>query len=538
MNGTRPAPGHPEDLETVIRNGDVADVATGVLVKRDVGIAGDRIVALAEPGRLVGERVVDALGCVVSPGFIDIHSHSDTFPLIDPSARSKLCDGVTTEIAGNCGFSPFPVKGEERKQEELESGHYGLVVDWTSAEDFFDRAERVGTAINRGYLVGHGRVRAVVMGHENRPPTEQELAGMREEVASALKAGALGLSSGLAYSPGCFSHAEELTALCRTVAEHGGFYSTHMRSESGSLEDGVEEALVVAGDSGVRLQISHVKTSGQRNWKKICWLKERLFRAKDAGLDVACDRYPYIAGSTGLHFVLPNWAKEGGPEAELKRLTDPAMRRKVVDAVAADYPDPTSWQRIVVSCVPGAANKCYEGKSVAEIARLMNADPINAIFNLLTAEKLNVDAIIFSMCEENLREILTWPFVAIGSDASFRCPDGPLSEGKPHPRAYGTFSRVLRKYVREEGLLGLPEALRKMTLLPAQRAGLVQRGAVREGWFADLVVFDPCAIEDRATFEEPHQFSRGIKYVFVNGKMAIDDGVPLGGLHGSILRRK
>jgi N-acyl-D-amino-acid deacylase len=214
------------------------------------------------------------------------------------------------------------------------------------------------------------------------------------------------------------------------------------------------------------------------------------------------------------------------------------MRRKVVDAVAADYPDPTSWQRIVVSCVPGAANKCYEGKSVAEIARLMNADPINAIFNLLTAEKLNVDAIIFSMCEENLREILTWPFVAIGSDASFRCPDGPLSEGKPHPRAYGTFSRVLRKYVREEGLLGLPEALRKMTLLPAQRAGLVQRGAVREGWFADLVVFDPCAIEDRATFEEPHQFSRGIKYVFVNGKMAIDDGVPLGGLHGSILRRK
>ena len=537
MSVTRPSQISAGIVGTVIRNGDVADVASGVLVKRDVGIAGDRIVALAEPGRLAGERVVDASGCVVSPGFVDIHSHSDTFPLIDPSARSKLCDGVTTEIAGNCGFSPFPARGPERKQEQREADRHGLVVDWANAQEFFERAERAGSAINRGYLVGHGRVRAVVMGYENRPPTAQELAAMRAEVASALEAGALGLSSGLAYAPGCFCGADELTALCRVVAEHGGLYSTHMRSEGDGLEKAVEEALTVGKTSGARLQISHVKTTGQRNWGKISWLKDRLFRAREEGVDVTCDRYPYIAGSTGLHFVLPDWAKEGGPEAELKRLTDPSMRKKVAEAVAANYPDPASWQRIVVSCVPGAANKRYEGKCVAEIARLSGSDPISAVFDLLTAEKLDVDAIIFSMCEENLREILTWPFVAIGSDASFRCPEGPLSEGKPHPRAYGTFSRVLRRYVREQGVLGLVEALRKMTLLPAQRAGLARRGAIEKGWFADIVVFDPAAVEDRATFEDPHQCSKGIEYVFVNGKMAVNQGVPLGGLHGAILRR-
>jgi len=524
-------------IETLIRNGDVLDVPGGALVKKDVGITGDQIVAVAEPGSLSAERVIDAAGCVVSPGFIDIHSHSDTFSLIDPSARSKLCDGVTTEIAGNCGFSPFPLRGEERRQEQRESGHFGLAVDWASAQEFFERAERVGTAINRAYLVGHGKLRATVMGYANRSPTAEELAAMCDEVERAMDAGAFGLSSGLAYAPGCFCAADELIALCRVVAERGGCYSTHMRSESEGLENAVEETLGVAKASGVRLQISHVKTSGHRNWPKIAWLKERLFRARAEGLDVTCDRYPYIAGSTGLHFVLPNWAKEGGPGAELGRLADPAMRRKVADAVAADFPEPASWQRIMVSWAPGAANKRFEGKTIAEIATVLNRDPINTVFDLLTEERLNVDAIIFSMCEENLREILAWPFVAIGSDACFRCPDGPLSEGKPHPRAYGTFSRVLRRYVIEQKVLSLPEALRKMTLLPAQRAGLDRRGAIKEGWYADLVVFDPRLIEDRATFENPHQYSQGIKYVLVNGRMALSDGVPVGSLNGRILRK-
>lgn len=524
-------------VDLVIQNGDVADVNQGVLVKRDVGIAGERIVAVAERGRLRGSREVDAAGCVVSPGFVDIHSHSDTFPLIDPSARSKVCDGVTTEVAGNCGSSPFPLRGKERDQEQAQSNRYGLRIDWEDADGFFERAERVGTAINRAYLVGHGTVRGVVIGHENRPPGQQELEEMKAEVSRAMKAGAVGLSSGLIYAPGCYAGPEEVTALCRTVADLGGFYSTHLRSEGDALEAAVEEALKVAAESGVRLQLSHVKTAGKRNWGKIAWLKERLFRAKDKGLDFACDRYPYIAGSTGLHVVLPDWAKEGGHEAELKRLTDPATRKKVAEAVAADYADPASWDRIVVSCVASARNRQYEGKRVAEIAEMMGCDPVSAVFELLTAERLEVDAIIFSMCEENLREILNWPFVAVGSDASVRCPDGPLSQGKPHPRAYGTFARVLGRYVREARALPLLEALKKMTVLPARQAGLRDRGELREGCFADIVIFDPLTVADQATFEQPHQCSKGIRYVFVNGRTAVREGVPTGGLHGRLLRR-
>jgi N-acyl-D-amino-acid deacylase len=353
-----------------------------------------------------------------------------------------------------------------------------------------------------------------------------------------MEAGAFGLSSGLIYPPGCFSKAEEITELCRSVAERSGLYSTHMRSESDDLETAVEEALHVAAESHVRLQISHIKTSGRRNWGKIAWLKERLTQAKDQGLDFACDRYPYTAASTGLHFVLPDWAKEGGAQAERERLTSPPIRKDIADAVASKYTDPGTWQRIVVSFVPSAGNKPYEGKSISDVAQLMGCDPITAVFNLLVAENLNVDAIIFSMCEENLREILTWPFVAIGSDAAFRCTDGPLSEGKPHPRAYGTFSRILARYVAKEHVLTLPEAIRRMTLLPAQRVGLPERGAIKKGWHADLVVFDPAAIEDRATYEQPHQYSTGIRYVLVNGKIALRDGVPSGGLHGRILRKR
>lgn len=525
-------------VDLVIRHGQVADVSRGLLLNKDVGITGDRIVALAEPGQLVGRDVLDATGCVVSPGFVDIHSHSDTYPLVDPSSYSKLCDGVTTEIAGNCGSSPFPLRGEDRRQEREQSSRYGLHIDWTDAHEFFERAERVGTAINRAYLVGHGTLRGAVMGHNNRQPTPQELNQMRQELVRAMEAGALGLSSGLAYAPGCFAGTEELSALCRTVAEMGGFYSTHMRSEGDGLEAAVEEALTVARTSGVPLQISHLKTYGERNWPKITWLKERLFRARAEGIDVTCDRYPYIAGSTGLHFLIPKWVKDGGPTAELARLTDAATRKKIAAEIRATYSDEAYWQRIVIAFTPSPANKFCEGKNLAQIAQLTGKDPLTVVFDLLISEKLNVDTIVFSMCEENLREILTWPFVAIASDASFRSPTGPLSEGKPHPRAYGTFSRVLCRYVVQQGILPLVEALRKMTLLPAERARLKDRGQIKEGWFADIVIFNPQEIQDRATYEEPHQCSRGIKYVVVNGRIALRDSVPTGGLHGRILRRR
>lgn len=522
--------------DLVIEHGTLADGAGSPCVPANLGIRDGRIAAVTkEP--LKAEKTIDASGCVVAPGFVDIHSHSDCYPLVSPFAESKLHDGVTTEIAGNCGDSPFPMGGRSLLQEQEYFGRFGLKIDWTDITEYLDRARRKGTAINRAFLVGHGSIRSAVMDCVDRPPTPEELHRMKDHVRRAMEHGALGMSTGLIYPPGCYAKSDEIVELCKVVAEYGGLYASHIRSEGDRLEEAIEEAFDISHRSGARLQISHLKVAGETNWPKIKWLKERLAAACERGDNFACDRYPYIASSTGLETVLPDWACQGGMEDEIRRLTDPETRARIVAEIAKATPNAGRWERIRIAYVPSEDLRRWEGKSVAELAREQGKDPIQAALDLLIAARGQVSVVIFSMAEENLREILSWPFVAIGSDAGFRSETGPLHVGRPHPRTYGTFSRVLGRYVREEKVLSLEQAIHKMTLLPAARAGLRERGALRPGWHADVVVFDPDAIADRATFDAPHQYSTGIRYVIVNGKPALADGALSEGLHGEILTK-
>ena len=524
----------PFDL--VLQGGLLVDGSGAPPRPAHVGIRGGRVEAVSDSA-LPADGVIDASGCVVAPGFVDIHSHSDCYPLISPRAESKIQDGVTTEIVGNCGVSPFPMGGRFLSQEREYFSRMGLEIDWSDIEEYFERAEAAGTAINRGFLVGHGSVRSAVMDYAARAPSDDEFEAMKAHVRRAMDRGALGLSTGLIYTPGCYAEQDEISALCEVVAEYDGFYATHIRSEGEQLESAVDEALSVAQSSGARLQISHLKVAGEVNWGKIEWLKQRLTDAREAGIDFACDRYPYTASSTGLETVLPEWACQGGIDEELARLEDPDTRQKIRSEIAESRRGADRWQRIVIAYIPVEDLHRFEGKTVQDVADDQGKDPIDAALDMLLAARGQVSVVIFSMAEENLREILSWPFVAIGSDAAFRAPEGPLSGGKPHPRAYGTFARVLGHYVREEGVLSLEQAVHKMTLLPAQRAGLQERGALRPGWHADVVVFDPEQIADAATFEAPHQYSRGIRYVIVNGHVALNNGALSESLHGEILRR-
>jgi len=476
-------------------------------------------------------RVIDAANCIVCPGFIDIHAHSGFFSLIEPSAESKVFDGVTTEVCGQCGSSPFPLRGPllARRREGFAS--FGLDIDWSDAAGFLQRARAAGSAINRAILVGHGTVRACVMGFDDRAPTEAERRIMVHEVERALDAGVFGISTGLAYPPGCFARRDELAAVCRPVAAAGRVHSTHIRDEGDELEDSLAEVLDVTRDSGCKLQIAHIKAAGEKNWHKVEAVRETLDRAKADGLDVACDRYPYTACSTDLDAVLPPDVHAGGLGAELERLRDPATRRRLLDYVLETRGDGI-WDQIVLSTFHRDSRNALAGKSVAQAAREAGQPPFNFVCDLLIAEETRVGIVLFNMSEDNLREIIRWPDVMIGSDAAFRTTRGRLAEGKPHPRAFGTFARVLGRYCREERLLSWEETIAKMTDLPARRIGLDKRGRVVPGWHADLVVFDPSTVRDCATYDEPHRHSSGIRHVFVNGQLAIDNGAYTGAQNG------
>jgi len=521
---------------TILKGGTIIDGSGREPFRADLRIRGRKIDLIGDIPPDGGE-VLDVTGLVVAPGFIDIHSHSDCFPLAAPRCESKLLDGVTTDVSGNCGSSPFPLRGEFRSKLSRELAEFGIAVDWDDIEGYFDRIRSNGIAVNLAILAGHGAIRASVMGYEGRPPDAQEMAAMKRELRRALEAGAFGMSTGLIYPPGCYADSDEIAELCRVVKDFNGMYATHMRSEADKLEDAVLEALDVARRSGVRLQISHLKVAGRANWGKIQWLLDTLRAARDEGIDLACDRYPYTASSTGLDVILPDWACEGGVEAEIGRLKDPAERRRIITEIEPHSTQSGRWSNIVISYTPSEANRQWEGRSVADIARAQGKPPVEAALDLIVEERANVSVVIFSMCELNLRAILGLPFVAVGSDAAVRCARGALGAGKPHPRAYGTFARVLGRYAREEELFPLTEAIRKMTSLPAARLGLEQRGLLKKDWYADIVVFDPERVKDNATYADPHRYSSGIRFVFVNGVMAAENGKATGRLAGEVLRR-
>ncbi|MDP2983250.1 MAG: D-aminoacylase [Candidatus Latescibacter sp.] len=528
-----------KEYDLLITGGVVYDGTGSPGREMDVAVKGDRIVKIAR--KISKDRaldVIEAAGMAVAPGFIDPHTHTDVHLLANPKGESKIHQGVTTEIGGNCGFSHFPLS--DRSYEETKKNidrEFSVEVTWRDMKGFMARLEQGGTALNFGTLLGQGKLRDFAMGPNDRPPAPAELEKMKAVVREYIQAGALGLSTGLIYVPGSFAKADEITELCREAAKLGGVYATHMRSEEEGVLDAIDETLTTARDSGVNLEIAHLKANYPRNWSKIDQMLPVLEKAAREGIPLQADRYPYIASATGLDSFFPQWAREGTTADFMARLRDKSLDGKLRQALKEKEARAGAWDKVVISSVLLDKNRSLEGKNILQASAEAKKSPYNFMRDLLLEEENHVSMVHFGMCEENLKRFLAHPLVIVGSDGCAAAPYGVLGKGKPHPRFYGTFPRVLGKYVREEKVLTLPEAVKKMTSLAALKFGLAQRGKIAEGYFADLVVFNPDMVIDKATFENPHQYPEGIPHVVVNGQRVINNGEHTGKLPGKILRK-
>jgi N-acyl-D-amino-acid deacylase len=526
-------------LDILIKNGVVADGTGKPAFRADVGVAKGRIAVMAENVEQEATHVIEAQGLHVAPGFIDPHTHSDLTLLVDPRAESKIRQGVTTEVIGNCGFSCAPLQGASVKEVEADAKPLGLDVTWRSMGQYLDRMRSPGTALNVVALIGHNTVRGSVLGYDDVQPAPEQQAEMERLVAEAMEQGARGFSTGLFYPPGIYAHIEEVIGLAQVAARHDGTYATHIRSESDTLLEAVAEAVEIGEQAEAQVEIAHLKLAGYRNWAGVDRLVSALEKGLARGVRLGCDQYPYHASSTWLAALLPYWAQAGGAKAVAERLTDPEMRarlRKDWQENRADWEDRggmRDWSDIVVSQCD--ARPEVLGKSIAEIAKAEGQDPLETIFDLIVLSEGQVGGVWFDQSEDNVRTLMRHPMVVVGSDGSSLSPQGVLGQSKPHPRSYGTFPRVLGRYVREEKVLSLEEAVKKMTSVTAQRFGLADRGVVREGAWADLVLFDADTVADRATFTDPHQYPTGIPCVVVNGKIVIHHGDHTGVLAGQVL---
>ena len=525
----------------VLRGGDVADGTGAPPARADVLVEAGRVAAVGEVAAPPGAEELDVVGKVVAPGFIDIHTHCDFTLHRWPRADSMVRQGVTTVVVGNCGHSTFPVGDGERR--ELLKAYSNFLADdlgwtWTDAAGFARVLGSLPLAPNVALQVGHGTARVAAMGFDDRAPTDAELEAMRASVADAMEAGAFGLSTGLIYPPGTYATTDEIVALAEVAAAHGGFYSTHMRNEGPAVLDSIAETIEVAERAGIPVEISHHKVLGRRNWGLTEKTLALIDDARSRGLDVTADQYPYEASATTMTALLPTWAVEGGTERMRARLADAAdrarIRREVLDGPGGNRPkrdfEPDT---VLVASVP-SEDPALVGATLVEIARARGLEPVDAMLDLLAEHGGGVEVVIFAIGEEDIRRVMSHPAVAVASDGWTLNPE---AGGCPHPRSYGTFARVLGHYVREEHHLSLGEAVRKMTSLPAARLGLADRGRIGAGAWADLVVFDPATVAERATFTDPHRYCSGVSHVFVNGEHVIDDGEDTGAASGRVLRR-
>ena len=525
--------------DLVITDALVYDGTGGRPFEADIGLAGDTIQTVGRIRGSRGKAVVEAKGLAVSPGFIDVHDHTDVSLIVNPKAESVIHQGITTLVSGNCGGSVFPIPDSTFEEDRARAkAVYGLDLDWRDMPGFFARLEQKGIAVNYSTLVGHGSIRGAVVGFNDRPPSPEELEKMKSLVEEHIRGGAFGLSSGLPYTPGCFARPEELTELCRVVGRFGGMYATHMRNEDEGILESLDEAIGAVRDSGARLQIAHLKIGGYRNWSKADATLAKIDQAKQQGIDIYCDRYSYIASSTGLSSYFPFWALEGKTEDFLRRLQDPALEAKLRAHLATVEDRLGSWDKVLISEVYLDKNMPLLGKNILEAAGEAGKPPYDFIRDLLIEEKAMVGRIAFFGSEDVLKKFLAHPLVGVGCDGSALAPYGPLSKGKPHPRNYGTFPRALGKYVREEKVIPLEEMIKKMTAIPAARFGFEKRGRLEPGFRADLVVFDPDRIADRATWVDPHQYPVGVEFVIVNGQVVVEHNEHTGRLPGVILRKK
>jgi N-acyl-D-amino-acid deacylase len=463
-------------------------------------------------------QLIDCTGLIMAPGFIDAHTHSDISLLAGPGADTHIAQGVTTNICGSCGSSHFPALNQRLERTQELCRQYGVECNWQDLPGYLKALDNCPSAINRALQIGHGAVRGSVIGYADRPPSEDELEAMCAEVRRAMELGCLGLSSGLIYPPGFYAKTDELVALARVVAEFDGVYSSHLRSEGANLEEATEEFLQVGRQSGVALQFSHLKVSGQNYWDKIDALLESLEKARSDGQQLAADRYPYTAGETSLDSLLPKWSFEGGNDKLLERLKDRSTRARLTRELKEVMADSDMWDRVIVGSVGSNSMRDLQGKSLAEIAAEKNVPAIDAYFDILIEDSLETDAMFHRLSEEHLERILKLPWVMIGSDSSAREASGPSAASHPHPRGCGTFPRVLARYVRDKKLLSLPEAIRKMTSLPAETFRLQRRGLIKVNYFADLVAFSEEEFCDQATYRNPKKLAAGMRHVFVNGR--------------------
>ncbi|HPI72106.1 MAG TPA: D-aminoacylase [bacterium] len=525
-----------KEFDLLIVHGLVYDGLGNEPAVTDIGVRGNRIAAVGDLSRRSCHQRIDAAGMAVTPGFIDVHTHSDVALLANPNAESKIRQGVTTEICGNCGDSPYPLD-EVRSRETIEAlqRQYELEVNWRDLSGYFDRVEKNGVCLNVAVLVGHSSLREAVMGPDDRPPSEKEMGAMRAILREYLGMGALGLSTGLEYKPGMYAETGELIELCNEVAHQGAVYATHMRNEDLRVEEALDEALAIGAAAGCRVQISHFKACQKRNWHKTPRLLRAVDQARRNGLEVCCDRYPYTAYSTSLKLLFPIWSRAGGDEDLAARLSREQDWLKIRAFVQDKIEALGSWESVLITRVSNPERKECEGQTVARLAG--DGDPYEYVRRLMIDAKGNVSMCGFAMSEEDTAAVLAYNHTMVGSDGDSLAPYGVLSRGMPHPRSYGSFPRYLGYYVREKKILPLTEAIRRITSLPCSHFSIADRGVVQEGMFADLVIFDPQTVIDQAAFTAPHQYPKGISHVVVNGRTVIHNARHSGEKAGRILRR-
>jgi len=531
LPAVQPAPA----CDLLLTGGRVVDGTGAAWFAADVCVTGDRVTALRAPGDTrdapSARRRIDATGLVIAPGFIDMLGQSEYWVLRDSRVASKVMQGITTELTGEASFTSVGHPGARRLHPFSAMFDKEEVPGWDNLAGYLRVLDRQPATINLGTFISAGGVRDAVIGREDRAATAAELNEMEAQVAEAMEAGAFGVSTSLQYVPDRFARTEELIALARVAGRFGGSYITHQRSEADAIDESLDEVFRIAREAGVPATIHHLKTAYKQNWGRMPAVLQRIERARAEGLDIAADQYPYIAGSNPLDASLPVWAREGGRDAMVKRLQDPATRAKIKAEVLQPS---TAWENqylgsggaagILVSSVGRAALKKYQGRTLDDIAKAEQKDPLDVLMDLIAQDDTTGSGIMFFMNEDDLRAALKHPLVMLGTDSGGMAIDsGPPTAGV-HPRAWGSAARILGKYVREERLLSLEEAIRKMTSLPAQRMRLWDRGIVRPGALADLVVFDPATIRDRATFENPRQYAEGVRYVAVNGQLVVDGG--------------
>jgi N-acyl-D-amino-acid deacylase len=527
-------------FDIIIKGGTVYDGSGRPPRRADVGIKGDRIAAVGNLSRGSAAQIIDATDQAVAPGFINMLSHSESSLIVDPRSLSELKQGITTQIFGEFSMGPLSDQMKQRMRETRGDSRYQ--IEWTTLAEYLTYLEKRGIPQNVASFIGAVTIREHVIGLEDKQPTPAQLDQMRELVRRDMEAGALGITTALIYPPAFFAKTEEIIELCKVAAKYKGKYTTHMRSEGNQLIEAVQETIRISREAGLPAEIYHLKASGAANWPKMDQVFRMIRHERRRGLKITANMYTYTAGGTGLDASMPPWVWDGGREAGYKRLQDPETRRKIADAIRTPSND---WEnlymlagspdRLLLASFRSEQLKPLAGKTLGEVAKMRGKDPVETIMDLVLEDRSRIGTIYFLMSEDNLKKQIRQPWVSFGSDAASIAPEGNTLRSSAHPRAYGNFARLLGKYVREEKVISLAEAVRRLSSLPATNLGLDHRGLLKPGMFADVVVFDPKTIGDRATFENPHQLSVGVQHVFVNGMQVLKDGEPTGAKSGRAL---